>query len=92
MEFLDEFEGVHLSYYSNMKIDVENEGGLVEQLSTYVMDNFNEETFLKGETVFFEDYTEKNGIFGEYRHRCRVGNYDMDKHLREVKNQDFFSK
>lgn len=91
VEFLDEFEGVHLNYYSNMKIDIEAESGLIEQLSTYVMDNFNEITFLNENTVFFDDYTEKNGIFGEYRHRCRVGNYDMDKHLKDIKNKDFFS-
>jgi len=87
--FLDEFEGVHLNYYSKMNVDVELEDGSVEPLHTYVMDNFNEETFLNESTIFFDDYTEKNGIFGEYRHRSKIRDYNMEEHLRQVKKQAF---
>ena len=71
-----------------MEIEVKDKDGLVESLKTYVMDNFNEKTFLNEKTILFDSYTEKNGHFPAYQHRSKDTKFDLHVYLKEIKNVD----
>lgn len=72
--------------YSRFEIEVETEDGSVETLKTYILDNFRKEAFIHERTVLFNEYTEKNGIYGPYRPKLNDQNFDINDFLKKIKN------
>jgi hypothetical protein len=72
--------------YSRFEIEVKLESGSIEMVSTYIMDNFNEKAFINENTIFFDNYTERNGIFGAYKPKITDPNFNLQNFLKEIKN------
>ena len=84
LEFLNKFEGVHLNTYSSVEIEVkDNHNQEISMLKTYIVENFNEDFFMKKDTTFLDNYTEKIG--GNYLRRDQDEHFNLEEYIKQIK-------
>ena len=79
LNFLNEFEGIHLNIYSSIELEIEAADGSLQSLKTYVLENYNENYFFNEKTNLIDSYTETEDY--PYKKRTQVPNFDLEKHL-----------